>query len=430
MLQEGTPAQGFMGMKKNRLLFLCSFLFSLSSNILSLSFVYLLTDRFSFNPGGVGAYVAMGSFAYFLGCNIYHRTQGRPWRVIPVAVSVTFVSSVLLAQVRDYRVVAICYILVQGSTGLYWPPVMAWFTQGLGEDALNRDISVFNRSWMTGNLLGPLIAGALYHWNSRVNFLAVNMGFLLVLGILLFLLRQIRRLSLVEEIPPAASPAVATGAAAGQGENAGIVETQDGKNPPVPARPRPNPQREKVMDLYRYRGWIGAVSSNLFAGILVNIVPLHIRDGLGYTERTAGLVLFVRCVAGLIGFTVLARFTRWHFNRRWFILVQSGLVFCALAFVLAGSRISLYFVVVVLYGFVNSCCYSNSIFHSSATGKNPRKNLALHEIFLSIGSTFGALGGGFCYQRLGFSGAFFVISLFLGLGLAVFVILNNRERPA
>jgi predicted MFS family arabinose efflux permease len=406
-------------MKKNHLLFVSSFLFSLSSNILSLSFVYLLTDRFSFNPGGVGAYVAMGSFAYFLGCNIYHRTQGRPWRVIPAAVSVTFVSSVFLGYVRDYRVVAFCYILVQGSTGFYWPPLMAWFTQGLDEKALNRDIGVFNRSWMMGNLLGPLVAGALYHWNRGINFLAVNLGFLLVLGILLFLLRRFRRPSLVEEIPPALDPV------AGRGS-----ETREGEKPPVPARPRPNPQRERVMDLYRYRGWIGALSSNLFVGILINIVPLHIRDGLGYTERTAGLVLFVRCVAGLIGFTVLARFTRWHFNRRWFILVQSGLLLCALAFVLAGNRLVFYFGIVFFYGFVNSCCYNNSIFHSSATGKNPRKNLALHEIFLSIGNTCGALGGGFCYQRLGFSGAFFIVSLFLGLGLGVFVALNNRERPA
>jgi hypothetical protein len=189
MRQEGVPASRLYGMKKNHLLFVCSFLFSLSSNILSLSFVYLLTDRFSFNPAGVGAYAAMGSFAYFLGCSVYHRTQGRPWRVIPMAVSVTFVSSVLLGQVRDYRVVAICYVLVQGSTGLYWPPLMAWFTQGLDEDALNRDISVFNWSWMMGNLLGPLIAGALYHWNSLINFLAINMVWAIpnVLRVLYFL---------------------------------------------------------------------------------------------------------------------------------------------------------------------------------------------------------------------------------------------------
>jgi predicted MFS family arabinose efflux permease len=418
-------------MKKNHLLFVCSFLFSLSSNMLGLSFVYLLTDRFSFKPEGVGAYVAMGSFAYFLGCNIYHRTQGRPWRVIPAAVSLALASSVFLGHVRDHRVVAFCYILVQGSTGFFWPPVMAWFTQGLDEDTLNRDIGVFNRSWMMGNLLGPLIAGALYHWNRGINFLAVNAGFLLVLGVLLFLLRRFRMPSPLEGITPDSTADAALPAAAGQGEN-GDTGTRGGKDPPVTGKPGfpPNPQREKLMDLYRYRGWIGAVCSNLFVGILVNIVPLHIRDGLGYTERTAGLVLFVRCIAGLMGFTVLARFTRWHFNRRWFILVQSGLVFCALAFALAGSRLNFYFVIVFLYGFVNSCCYNNSIFHSSATGKNPRKNLALHEIFLSVGNICGALGGGFCYQRLGFSGLFLAVSLFLGLGLAVFIMLNNRERPA
>ncbi|MDR3191928.1 MAG: MFS transporter, partial [Treponema sp.] len=252
-------------------------------------------------------------------------------------------------------------------------------------------------------------------------FLAVNLGFFLVLGILFFLLRRIQRPSLVEEISPDLDSAP---------EGSGQGKIRDGENRPASARPRPNPRREKVMDLYRYRGWIGVLSSNLFVGILVNIVPLHIRDGLGYTERTAGLVLFVRCIAGLIGFTILARFTRWHFNRRWFILVQGGLLFCALAFALAGSRLNFYFVIVSVYGFVNSCCYNNSIFHSSVTGKNPRKNMALHEIFISIGNTCGALGGGFFYQRLGFSGAFFIVSLFLGLGLAAFVMLNNRERPA
>jgi predicted MFS family arabinose efflux permease len=414
--------RGFTGMKKNHLLFLCSFLFSLSSNILGLSFVYLLTDRFSFSPGWVGGYVAIGSFAYFLGCNIYHRTQGRPWRVIPVAVSVTFIASVFLGHIRDYRIVALCYVLVQGSTGFYWPPIMAWFTQGLDAEALNRDISIFNRSWMMGNLLGPLIAGALYHWNSLINFMAVNAGFLLALGILLFPLRRTGKLSPVEaELKSAAGIVPAA---------AGTAEEDDTERVPPGPRSRPNPRREKLMDLYRYRGWIGAFSSNLFVGILVNIVPLHIRDGLGYTERTAGLVLFIRCIAGLIGFTVLARSTRWHFNRRWFILVQGGLVFCALAFALAGNRFGFYYFIVFLYGFVNSCCYNNSIFYSSATGKNPRKNLALHEIFLSIGSTCGALGGGLCYQRLGFSGVFFIVSLLLGLGLVVFVALNNRERPA
>jgi predicted MFS family arabinose efflux permease len=139
------------------------------------------------------------------------------------------------------------------------------------------------------------------------------------------------------------------------------------------------------------------------------------------------MVLFIRCISGLLGFTALARVSFWHFNRRWFLLVQSALVFCAFAFLPAGSRIPLYFAIIFLYGFVHSCCYNNSIFHSSATGKNPKKNLALHEIFLSMGSAFGAAGGGFCYQRFGFAGTFAALGTVLALGLVVFVLLNYQD---
>jgi predicted MFS family arabinose efflux permease len=68
------------------------------------------------------------------------------------------------------------------------------------------------------------------------------------------------------------------------------------------------------------------------------------------------------------------------------------------------------------------------MFYSGATGKNPKKNLALHEIFLCVGNATGTAGGGFFYQRFGFTGTCFVLILVLGLGLAVFVLLERRDR--
>jgi predicted MFS family arabinose efflux permease len=406
---------------RNGLLFAASFFFSLSGTILSFSLVYLLTDRFGLNPGQVGTYAALGSLSYFLCCNLYHRfgTAVSPGRIIPAAVAVVFVSALGLGLAGNSLLAALAYIFVQGATGFFWPPLMTWFTQGLDERGLNRDIAVFNGSWMSGVLLGPPLSGALYHLNSGLCFLALNLGYALVLGILVLVIRR----------------------EAG-GENpgkAGGAGARDIPAPPVSAPsarervlPQPAvplaPARERAMDWFRYRGWIGAFCGNCFLGVLNNILPLHIRDGLGYTERTAGMVLFIRCVSGLIAFTVLARISFWHFNRRWFLLVQGALVLCVLGFFLAGSLVPLYFVIIFFYGFVNSCCYNNSIFHSSSTGRNIGKNLALHEVFLSIGSALGSAGGGFCYQRSGFAGTFAALGIVQVLALVFFVLLDYRKR--
>jgi predicted MFS family arabinose efflux permease len=423
----------------NGLLFTGSFFFSLSSNILSFSLVYLLTDRFGFHPGQVGTCLALGSFCYFLGCNLYHRfgTAASPPRLLTTAVTLVFVSSLVLGHSRNPLLAALAYALVQGGTGFFWPPVMAWFTRGLDSAALNRDIAVFNRSWMSGNLLGPPISGALYHVSSGLSFTAANLGYALVLGALVMIIRRRRREAAAPDAvtgrkPPDAAPVTGQkprADTAPKGTEAG-TSTEGRKNGPSPV-PLASPvalAREKAMDWFRYRGWIGAVCTSCFVGVLGNIVPLHIRDGMGYTERAAGMVLFIRSASALIGFTALARIGAWHFNRRWFLFVQSALVLCAFAFLPAGDRILGYFGIIFVFGFVHACCYNNSIFHSSATGRNTGKNLALHEVFLSIGNGCGSAGGGFCYQRFGFAGTFAALGIIQVLGLALFVALEYRDR--
>ena len=407
-------------MKKQYYVFACSFFFSLGSNILGFSLIYRLTDRLAFSPGQIGRYMALGQLFFFIGCNLYHRFGSgfNPLKVFSCSALMVFLCSLVLSFARAKGVIYASYWIIQTSTGLFWPPVMAWLTEGLTGKELNRKISFFNRSWMAANVIGPLLAGALYQWNSNANFIILSISFFLV-SILLWLMRRYTKKYGIEET---LAPALAAAVPSNILPAALPANADSALSSGAPLIVRSSPP-----DLYRYRGWIGGFCSGMFVGILVNIVPLHIRDGLGYSERLAGMMLFLRCVAGFVGFSILARFTAWQFESRWFLFLQSGLIFCTFLLMLAGSWLSLWYAIVLLYGLLNSGCYNSSIFYSGSTGKNPKKNLALHEIFLAIGNAAGSAGGGFIYQYFRFTGVCFALILLYGMGLSVLIILNRKE---
>ena len=389
-------------MKKSHFIFSCAFFFSLGSNILSLSLIYRLTDWFSFNPGKIGAFVALGQVFYFIGCNLYHRIGSafNPVKTFSVAAVIVFLAVLPLGFTRTAGIVYVSYWAFNLCTGFYWPPLMAWLADGLGMEELNREIGFYNRSWMAGNIFGPLISGALYQWNSGAAFFVICVCHFLVVVLLFFMHRYLRA-----NISRSASP---KGVAQEGTEAAGTTD--------------------KRLDLYRYRGWISGLCSMMFVGVLINIIPLHIRDGLGYTERSAGIILFLRSVMAFFGFAILARFTAWHFNRRWFLFLQCGLMLCTILLMFAGSSLFLYAIIVILYGFIYAACYNNSMFYSGATGRDSKKNLALHEIFLTVGNAVGTAGGGFFYQHFHFTGTCIALFLALGAGLGVFVLFNRRDN--
>jgi len=399
-----------MKINKNLFIFIGTFFYTLGGTMVAFSLIYRLADWFSFNPGQIGIFMAMGSFFFILGCNLYHRFGSlfEPIKIFPLAAIFALISSIALGFIRVTAVVYVSYFSIQICAGMFWPPVMAWLTAGLNEKNMNRVIGHFNRSWMSASMVGPVIAGFLYVRSSTLNFLLIIFSYSIAVS-LFFLLRFFLRKQKFDEKNDAADDLKTNSAA----------KTQTHSPPPR--------TMDVKLDLYRYRGWISGFCSSMFVGILTNIVPLHIRDGLGYTEHSAGFLLFVRCFAGLVGFTILARFTAWHFNRKWFFIVQAGLILCSFFFLLAGNRLYLYFIIVFVYGLFNSASYNNSMFYSSITGKNPKKNLALHEIFMSIGTAAGSAGGGFFYQHFHFSGTCLVSILILGLGLAVQAYLESKQ---
>jgi predicted MFS family arabinose efflux permease len=391
---------------RNQILFICAFVYSFSLNILSFSLIYILTDRFSFSAGQVGAALALGTAFYFTGCNLYQRffNRYRPKMIIPPAVFCCFLSALFLGLTKSGAAAIAAWSLIQGSTGFFWPPVMAWFTQGASEAQLNRDISWYNRAWMAGLLLGPLAGGILYHQNITLVFAAVLFLLLSIIALLVF---------------------YACFTEAGLSDN--ITGRRDERKNKLPAAEILE-NFGKSLRMFKIKGWIGAASVNIFSGVLGNVIPLYIRDNLGYTEQTAGTVMLFRGIAGLAAFTFFARFTFWHFNRRWFLTLQVFLVLTALLFAVSGKAIPLYMFLAAAFGFFYAGCYNNSIFHSGADKKNPAKNMAFHEIFLSIGAAAGSLGGGLCFQYLGLANLFLLLAFIEAASLGVQVLLDRRIK--
>jgi predicted MFS family arabinose efflux permease len=386
---------------KNKVLFFCSFVYCLATNILSFSLIYLLTDRFAFSSGQVGSSIALGAGCYFAGCFLYQQFWSRrnPRYIIPAAAGVCLMSAVVLNLTKNGTLAVISWGLLQMSNGLYWPPLMAWFTQGLNNEELNKDISWFNRCWMSGALLGPFLGGFLYHYVPSWTFIAAFTGLGVVLAVLVFL----SLCAANRESPEPSSPAKTA--------------------PPDPKAPE---VLRKTILSFKIRGWVGAFCVNFFYGILANVLPLHLRNNLGFAEETASLLLLFRGAAAIIAFTWFARRTFWHFNRRWFLFLQGIMILCALLFIGAGKYLLPYLAIAFIYGFFYAGCYNNSIFHAGADKKNTGKNMALHEMFLSLGSASGALGGGFCYQYFGIAGALLFLALVQILGLLVLALFDRQ----
>jgi predicted MFS family arabinose efflux permease len=381
-------------MKKHHIMFACSFFVSLGQNILNFSMIYYLVDSFSFSTGQTGLFIASGQLFYFLGCTLYHRfgSSFNPLKILPFSAALVFLASIPLVHLRIITPVYAFFWLLQLGLSLFWPPVMAWLTEGLDGIDLGRTISYFNRSWMSALIIAPPLAGFLYGWNSQINFFVINFCFLSTLLLLFYVRRN-------------------SGTASPSGEDRqGIPEGYQEKSA-----------------LHRYFGWIAFFCSTLFVGVLITIVPIHIRDGLGYTESTAGMVLFFRCIAGFAGFIILGRFAAWHYNFRWPIILQTGLFLCAFFFLFAGEGLFLYIVIATFYGFISAACITNSVFYSGSTGKNPKKNLAIHEMLLCTALAAGTAGGGLLYQYFGFSGTSLGLMAALGAGLVFMAFLKGHK---
>jgi hypothetical protein len=254
-----------------------------------------------------------------------------PQKIFPIAAIVSFVSSIPVGFARVQVITYAAFWLLLLCTGFFWAPIMAYLTGGLDAKELSHKLGHFNRSWMAASMLGPLIAGNLYQWNSNLSFFTVVVCYAVVIAMLYlmgcFSHGKLHSKSFINY----------------NSKNTHKEHKHAAEDVLTASPEEPGKKLDKRLALYRYRGWINLVCASMLIGVFVNVIPLHIRDGLGHTESSAGIMLFLRCLAGFIGFTILARFHSWHFSRTWFAVVQVGAMFCVLLFLFARDNLSAFF---------------------------------------------------------------------------------------
>ncbi len=372
---------------------------SLTITGIAFSLIFLLSDRFTLPAGIIGLFLAVGYGAYMTGCALFKRVEAviSPRLCLPLSVAIMTASVLLLWFSTSPWIALLAWVLFQFTTGFYWPPLMGWLARDLCDRELNRDLGRFNQSWSVGALIGPVTAGFLYSRSalSAFSFNVISMVVLLLLLILgVTFLKDMKYNSNSEQNE--------------NGDETRIIKSTG--------------------TFLRFPSWIGLFCSYAFLGVVLNILPLEIRNQLGYTEQTAGNLLFVRGIASLVGFSILGKTLKWHYNKGWFIITQTAVILLPLLLLPFSFPLPGYILGLTLFGLLFSTSYSNSIFHGCAGVENRGGRMAIHEGILTAGAAFGSFAGGMLYQKGGITGAVVFLIILQATGLLLSLILLKKHQ--
>jgi len=367
---------------------------NLNLTMLNLALVYHLADRFALEAGVIGLFVALGYGSYFAGCNIYNHLEQRVSPRISLPLAAAVIGLLTLAIFFSPRAIPALagLVILQGSLGFYWPPLMGWISAGLEGFELNKNLGFFNQSWSTGALLGPFAAGWLYSLSPILPFVT---GAVLVFLVVIFLIMGNRTAQDMNWEPPLI-----------KNESKGLDNSTS----------------------LRFPSWVGVFGIYAIFGVATTVLPLELRDALGHGEQAAGNLLLLRGLLSLVGFTILAKLTKWHFNRPWIILVQAVTVCTIVVMFILPSTLGTNSAFILFYGLLYAAAYNNSIFHGCSGAINRGGRMAVHEAVLTAGVASGAFMGGLFYQRGGMPGVWLFLLILETLALLAMVLLMTIRK--
>jgi MFS family permease len=312
-------------------------------------------------------------------------------RVALIGPVVTCVITVLCAFITDVNwLVAITAVFGLGL-GCYWPPLMAWITDGAIGAELHRRLTRFGVAWNIGLFLGFGLTGYVFkHW-PVLAFILPASALLLIVALLLL-----------------AKPGAAS-------SSAQIAAT---------ALERPPAGRG-----FRKTGWLANFGVQLATAGATAIFP-QLATHLGIAADAHGGLLAVARAAALTMIIALQLLTFWH-SRLWPLWLAQALCVGAVASLGWLSHAGIFIVAFAAMGAVTGYSYQASIYFTLDEMNERGKGTGFHEAFLASGMLIGPVLGGWAGNAFGLRAPYFACAAALVLGLAaqVAVVLRQRARP-
>lgn len=374
--------------KNTWILYLTSFLANFGIGLINFTLVFYVNTKFNAGSALIGWMSALWALAYLVGCLFLNsfRERLKPRRAIILSASLMGLSVAVIPTLESLTLLIVTYMIFGLSTSLYWPPLMGWLSRGREGKKLGSALALFNLSWSSGLALSPYIAGLIIRFNISLPMYISAILYGLIVAVFLIIAL------FLDEFAPRKSLNI---------ENSEIVD----QSSPL-----------------RLAGWIGVFSAYLFYGTILFVFPLFAKNEWQMSEDKIGLILLLRAVVSVIGFQISGYSKWWHHKKNQ--LLSGQLLLLGLTLLMVFIQIPIVMIIaIVIFGFLFSHMYTNSIFHGVSGSVNREKRMAIHESFLTVGIVAGSAGGGMIYENYTFAMAFLFCAIIVFFGLIIQIVL-------
>jgi len=313
------------------LLYVAAFLMSFSIGTWWVALPFII-KRLGGTDADVGVYFATNMGFYAFGCLatgalLSHLNPKRAVRlgaasmglIAAVTTAVVFMAERAICPFQPILLMFVMAALSGVSMSFFWPFLMGWLSTGHEQRQLNRQLGIFNASWSSGGVISPLFGGLLVERGSFEPLLAAVAGLVLCF--------------------------VAVSLAGGVKS---VTASTFKKN-------SPSDIVHPLLPQFRWMAMIGLFTAFLCFGLFRSQLGLLLKDELGFSESTFGVVVMALSMANFLVMAAAGRTHYWHYRLGVYAAAWFGLV-VGMLIIIYGGKIWSFLVAAVVLGSSGAEC--------------------------------------------------------------------------
>jgi MFS family permease len=366
---------------------------SFALGLTNLGIVFFARDIFNASPVEIGWLAGTWALAYTISCITLRPLFGHlPARYLIITSSSLMFACILAMQFVSSLVYVFLFFALYGvSMSMFWPPLMAWLSDGHEGKVLGSRFSRYNIMWSFGSILSPYMCGWMAERSAR---------YPLFLGSGIFLI----------------TAAFVSGAA--------IVLPKASQSNSAAADSNTETGERSAESAMRFPAWVGLFATFFGFGAILSIFPLAAKTELSMTESTIGLLFLVRALLSAATFFFIGKTIFWHFRALPMLTGQIITLICFILLCFFNTTILTGLLFGIL-GVSSAFSYSVSVFHGVTGSADRVKRMSIHESTLAFGLISGSAAGGMLYEAHSMSHVYALCTAILFAGLIIQVVMQR-----